>query len=247
MTQEAQVDKHGLSAELLDQVKRFESDYNKVDAHIRRALGSDQRKSFTDCVHEYAKRHVGWRERDFLLEVAALRNAIVHGRTEPDRYVAIPIPTVVQRLERCWKQLSKPELVLPRLKQTVAVLSASDTLMHALALSKQNNFSQFPVYEGDRFRGLLTENGITRWLAEHVTTQLSLVDFESVEVRKVLRKEEKRPNYMFLPRQALLINIPTLFASNAELEAVFITETGKESEKLLGVATAWDCLQIGVG
>jgi predicted transcriptional regulator len=61
-------------------------------------------------------------------------------------------------------------------------------------LIKKHDYSQFPIYDEDEFVGLLTENGITRWLAKHVTQVLSLVDFEEIPVSALLQEEEMREN-----------------------------------------------------
>ena len=110
---------------------------------------------------------------------------------------------------------------------------------------KHRDYSQFPVYEDGRFRGLLTENGITRWLAHHVMTKLSLVELEDVPVKDVLESEERRRNYHFMPRDTRVDDVVAQFASGELLEAVLITATGKPSETLLGIATRWDILHIG--
>jgi hypothetical protein len=100
------------------------------------------------------------------------------------------------------------------------------------------------VYEGKQFRGLLTENGITRWLAGHVVRTLSLVELDDIHVGQVLRNEEKRGNYHFALRDTRVEDLSSLFAKQPLLEAVLITTNGKETEKLLGVATRWDILQL---
>jgi len=65
-----------------------------------------------------------------------------------------------------WRRLSAPELVIPRFQRDVTRISHRDTLVHVLNLVRKNDFSQFPVYREGRFVGLITENGITRWMAQ---------------------------------------------------------------------------------
>ena len=120
----------------------------------------------------------------------------------------------------------------------------NDTLAQVLKTITQREYSQFPVYDGNQFLGLLTENGITRWLAQHVSTELSLVELDEVRVSQVLQNEEKRVNYYFVARDMRLDDVRGLFASHELLEAVLITANGKESEKLLGIATRWDIIHL---
>jgi predicted transcriptional regulator len=124
------------------------------------------------------------------------------------------------------------------------MVSTQDTLARVLKVINERDYSQFPVYKGDEFRGLLTENGITRWLAHHVVDTLSLVELDDIYIEDVLRSEEERKNYQFVPRSMLVDDVSASFASEASLEAVLITSNGKHTEKLLGIVTRWDILHL---
>jgi len=195
-------------------------------------------------VHEYANRHRGWRDGDLLRMVAEVRNAIVHGKTEP--YATSPcLPRLWPRhWGACRNRLIKPERAIPKFQRTVEMIYATDSLAEVLKLVHQRDYSQFPVYDGDRFRGLLTENGVTRWLAGHVTGDLALVDLDEVRVRTVLKDEEAPKTWRFVARDARVDDIVGLFSGNPLLEAVLITPNGKGTEKLVGIATRWDVLQL---
>jgi hypothetical protein len=98
-----------------------------------------------------------------------------------------------------------------------------------LKVIEQRDYSQFPVYASERFLGLLTENGITRWLAHHVTSNLSLVELEKVSVKEVLENEEARKNCKFVAKDIRVNAIVGQFVSQETLEAVLITSNGTES------------------
>ncbi|MFH1943246.1 MAG: CBS domain-containing protein [bacterium] len=244
MTRQLLVDPAGLSKEQLDFIQQFEADYNAVDHFLRKSLRSDKRASFRHLVKEYSHQHPGWRDADLLMTIAAVRNAIVHGKTEAYRYVAIPTPAIVEDLRACRERLTNPARAIPTFKRKVETVSINDTLARVLKIIGKRDFSQFPVYEDQRFLGLLTENGITRWLALHVSTELSLVELDEVFVREVLQNEEKRMNYCFVARHMRVDELRALFASSEMLEAVLITANGKESEGLLGIATRWDIIHL---
>ena len=245
MTKKTTVDPEALSTEQIDVIEHFEADYNAVDKHLRKDLGLDSSQSFTALVKEYARRHLGWRDADLLATIADVRNAIVHGKTEAYRYVAVPTPSIARQLRTCRDRLTNPERVIPKFQRNVQMVSSEDTLARVLAVIAQRDYSQFPVYDGGRFRGLLTENGITRWLAQHVSTKLSLVELDEVQVREILLNEESRRNYHFSARDVRVDDTRALFATHPLLEAVLITASGKESERLLGIATRWDITNVG--
>jgi hypothetical protein len=96
---------------------------------------------------------------------------------------------------------------------------------------------------GTTFKGLLTENGITRWLAHHVTKTLSIVDLEDVSVRDVVPEEEKRENWAFVSREEAIDAVRGLFIDKKLLEAVLITHSGSHRESPLGLVTRWDIIR----
>jgi predicted transcriptional regulator len=238
------VDRAGLTEDQLDLIQQFEADYNAVDHFLRKGFSSDKQISFVHLVNEYSRRHAGWHDADLLKTIADVRNAIVHGKTEAYRYVAVPTPAIAQNLKACRDRLTNPARVIPKFQRKVERVSIDENLGQVLRIITKRDYSQFPVYEAERFKGLLTENGITRWLAHHVDTTLSLVDLDDVSVKKVLAKEDDRKNYRFVARSMRVDEVSSLFATHALMEAVLITATGKESEALLGIATRWDIIHI---
>lgn len=232
-----------LPREQVDRIESFEADYNAIDQYLRRELGGERASSFTSLLGSYFRKHPGWRDKDLLTALADLRNAIVHEKTEPYGYVAVPTPEISRRVHECRERLMSPARVVPTFQRKVQTVSVDDTLGKVLKLIEEKDYSQFPVYANGGFRGLLTENGITRWLAQHVTRILSLVDLDDIEVKQALKNEEKRVNYHFVGRTTRVDDVRSLFASQPLLEGVLITQGGRESEALIGIATRWDMLR----
>jgi predicted transcriptional regulator len=156
-----------------------------------------------------------------------------------------PVSQDLPAAERaCKDQLINPLRAFPTFRRKVETILLHDSLSRVLKIIAQRDYSQFPVYDAERFQGLLTENGITRWLAHHVTNNLSLVELDDIPVKQVLRNEEKRKTYHFVSRDTHVDDLRGLFSSDKILEAVFVTASGKESEGLLGIATRWDMLHL---
>lgn len=244
MTAAPTLDEEALPKEQLDLIQHFEADYNSVDQFLRKVLDSNRQVPFGHLVGEYSRKHPGWRNAELLRAIAEIRNAIVHGKTEPYRYLAVPTPTIVLRLRACKDQLINPSRAFPTFRRKVETILLSDSLSRVLKIIAQRDYSQFPVYDAGRFHGLLTENGITRWLAHHVAHHLSLIELDDIPVKQVLQNEEKRKPYHFVSRETHVDDVRGLFSAHEILEAVFITASGKESESLLGVATRWDMLHL---
>ncbi len=233
-----------ISSDQLNLIERFLAAYNEIDQYLRRVFKSLHYKPFSYLVRSYAKEYHHWRDDAQLLLFADLRNIIIHAKTAPYRYAAIPSPYVIESIEEIRDRLINPPPVLGRVPNNVVTVSLTDPLMKVLDLINRNAFSQFPVYEAEKFRGLLTENGLARLLANHAHHNLSVIELGDVLVETVLGEEEKRQNCDFVPRKATVDEVVSKFRQNVALEAVLITEDGKRDEKPLGIATAWDMLRL---
>ena len=243
-TPEHTVDYKGLTKEQHDLIEKLEADYNAVDRFLRAALDAHDHVGFAKLVRSYANEHVGWADAEFLITIAKIRNLIVHERTDLHRHVVIPTLAVAEGLKDCKERLMNPARAVPTFQRTVETISIDDTLSRVLKVIEERDYSQFPVYQDKRFRGLLTENGVTRWLARHVSQSVPSARLGDVPVSEVLQNEEERKNHQFVRHDMRLDDVTTLFAKQALLEAVIITASGDETESLLGIATRWDILHL---
>jgi predicted transcriptional regulator len=238
------VERFGLTEEQFNLIQHFEADYNAIDQFLRKAVGVDKSISFTHLLRQYSDKHPGWRDAELLRMIAEVRNTIIHGKVEPYQYVAVPTISTVQKLRACLDRLINRASVIPTFQRKVETVSITHSLAHVLKIIAKRDYSQFPVYEGSGFKGLLTENGITHWLANHVNTDLSLIEMSEVYVKEVLPLEHARKNYQFVARNMRVDDVSDLFAINGALEAVLITDKGKVTEVLLGISTRWDMMHI---
>lgn len=232
-----------ITPEQLDLVERFLSAYNAIQKFLSDELDLPLSEPFYRLIDRYGDTHSRWERRDgrYLRGILGLRNALVHDRVEPNGYLAVPLQSVVVRVEAIYEQLVSPLRAIPTFGRRVATISADDTLARALQLAARQRYSQLPVYDHGRFAGLLTENGVTRWLAQRAAEpgQTGL-DLEHEPVSAVLEVEEQRHNVEFAARDDSVDQLIHRFVSHPTLEAVLITEHGLDSEGLLGIATRWD-------
>jgi CBS domain-containing protein len=234
-----------LSERQLALAERFLAAYNAIDRHLRDVMREPNHRGFSSLVREYGSHHPRWLDREGhqLFAFADLRNVIVHNKVEPYRYPAIPLPEIVRRIEAIRDRLLDPERVIPTFQEEVVSVTPRTPLSAVLRIVAERGFSQFPVYEGERFRGLLTENGITRWLAHYRVTTETLVELEDAHVAAVLAREEDRQNWAFVGRDAPVDDVVEMFAARPLLEAVLVTHSGSPQQAPLAIITGWDVLR----
>ena len=234
-----------LSREDLDLIERFKAAYNGIDLHLRNVLKAPRTDSFSHVVNIYERTKRSFSgDADYLRMIADLRNVLVHGRIEARRYLAVPTKLVVDKLEAILNRLTHPIQVIPTFQREVESFSVNNSLAEVLKKISERDYSQFPIYDKNNFCGVLTENGITRWLAHHVSFELCLVDLEEISISNVLKMEEERQNYLFISRIKSVDDLKELFVDHELLEAILITENGNSNEKLMGIVTRWDVIRI---
>ena len=225
-------------------VDRFIVACNTIDKHLKDLIKSNG--TFGNVVKEsWSRSLITTEDYNTLRTVTSLRNVLVHDRVSPNHYPMVPTAPFVEEVQKLRDRILHPILVVPVFQREVETVSVSEPLSHILKLIDQRDYSQFPVYDGGAFKGLLTENGITRWLAHHVSKDLSLIELDEVTVKTALREEEnKRSNSQFVAQAATVSEVKGLFAKHELLEAVLITRSGNPKEDLIGIATRWDIVQL---
>ncbi|GAB7386938.1 CBS domain-containing protein [Bacillaceae bacterium] len=228
--------------------ERFLSAFNQIEKAIRHQLAVEKHVSFSKML-DLAKKNnpiVQAFEVD-LKEYAELRNAIVHERTEPSFVIAEPHADVVQRIERIRDELTSPEKVYPKFKRRVMTFQMSDRLPGVLEAVEKYAFSQFPVYDGAQFAGLLTENGLSRFLTNYLLGNRS--KWSSITLAEVMEFEKNAQNVIFFDIGKNLYEVQEAFRKSAyrrwtRLHAILITENGMSDEPVLGIVTPSDILAL---
>lgn len=217
------------------------SAFHRIEKNL--ANGIADRFTFSKLVKIASEKNAVVRKyKNDLLEYADLRNAIVHERTDPNFAIAEPHLSTVKAIEKIEMELVKPKKVIPIYQKEVKAFRTSDSLAKMLSAIHKTEITQFPVYDGKRFCGLVSPIGITNWLA--TTVDEDLMSRNDTTLNEILNCEENKTNYKFLPKQASIYEAEELFKEELNrgkrIEAILITENGLPNEKLLGIITTSD-------
>ncbi len=225
--------------------ERFIEAFNKIEKLLTAEAQVKEYTPFAQLVEGAANKNATVRryQRD-LKSFGVLRNAITHNWRK-DFIIAEPHDDIVAQIEGLCDQLTKPERVVPRFKREVERLTIYQSIAEALAVIRQRSYSQFPVYDGKTFVGVLTDNGLSRWLASHIENDV--VSLQESPIAEVMEHEENRKNFVFVSAQSSVDEVRDVFGRVWEshipnLAAVLITANGRQTEQLLGIVTAWDLI-----
>jgi CBS domain-containing protein len=225
-----------VSSEELARIERFIAAYNSIDDFLQREVGTPQ--TFRSAVDAFAKRFPLWRDAETLRVFAALRNFLVHEKTRPFDYPCVPGEAATREIEAIRDHLTAPALIGERFGKAVLTLSPHDPLKTALEMVARRGVSRFPIYEGGKFVGLLTENGIARHLADAITRGAAFDAQTPIE--NVLPRESRRRNFRFADPKISVMEAAFWFHEDTFLEAVLIVEGGNEKSPLRGIVTRGD-------
>jgi predicted transcriptional regulator len=231
----------------MDLIERFIGAFNAIDVYLEKALHLSHNQSFRSLVDLFAKRNKWWKDGDLLRIYADLRNIIVHDKVAAFEYPCVPTRATVEHVEQIRDALLYPEHLLPRFEKPVVTIALEDSIAAVLRIMHKQHYSHFPVYGEHQGKqscvGLLTENGISRWLAEWVCEEKSLIDLDKAHVAEVLHREEPRQKFHFAPPHAPVREILHQFHDNPYLEAVLVTQNGDPHQLPQGIITRRDVME----
>ncbi|WP_431028687.1 CBS domain-containing protein [Lysinibacillus sp. LZ02] len=226
---------------------RFLTAFNRIDHTMRDIIGAKDFMPFYRLVDQAKKKSPLIRKyEDDLRSYADLRNAIVHHRTSPEYVIAEPHNQVVERIEHIDEVLARPKLVGQMFRKRVMSFQTTDSLQHTLKMIRKRRYTQFPVYEGTVFQGLITTVGITNWLATSMVGEC--LPKKTPVLQDILHHEKNQVNYKFISRYITIYEAEEIFKQGVErgrrFEALLITEHGKPHQKLIGIVTPLDIMKV---
>jgi CBS domain-containing protein len=159
--------------------------------------------------------------------------------------LAVPTERAIEEIVRIQKSVTWLEAVGSRFKRRVEYVAPDTTLAAVLRLIRKRDYSQFPVVDDDeKLLGLITENGITRWFAQHFESREVLTELDRICVKTVLVEDENRRAYRVIPIDRTVEAAMEELSRDPTIEALLITESRRFKLPLRGIITHWDVLQI---
>jgi CBS domain-containing protein len=233
----------------MDNNETFERLYNELEDLLRRKYKLDATGSGV-YQHEF---HVGGQTAKNLRAIRELRNYMVHSRMPGAMDPCMATEEAVRFLEKMINAVQQPtraiDCCIPREKILFASLSTLAIPLMQMMLDR--GISHVPV---------LTENGTTFGVFSGNTLMSEIVAIKAILIdsKTVLRDFAKllpihvhvNERYVFIAKTAPLEEIIALFGERPlegkKLRMLFVTENGKETEKILGLITPWDILDDDV-
>lgn len=228
----------------MDNNRLFIDSFNNIEQKLREDIGAYNNVAFYELVDKNAKKNKLIRQfHSELKTMGDLRNFIVHGDILSPMAVASEI--TVKRINFIEKQLTNPMKITDVFSKNIVGVSEEDSLSDLLNLVEKKRYSQYPVMGKDGLRGLITENGITNWLANNI--EKDLISIKKTIVKDVIANEEERESYNILYSYNTLYDVIDEFEKgrNTGKRIFIIIVLNKPQEKIhlkdmYTIITPWD-------
>ena len=111
-------------------------------------------------------------------------------------------------------------------------------LVEILPVMRENDFSQIVIKRKDNSFGMLTREGVAMWVEANIMEDI--VSLKEVSLKDIYQFEDESC-WRYLPQSADIYEGAEIFScTQNRIQALIITNNGKNTETPLGLVTLWD-------
>src|SRR5574344_149368 len=231
----------------MDEIKEFLSLYNKLDSLARAKFNLDDRSESAIMTLINSFRHSDYYRfndlGDDLDAIRSLRNSIVHNPSINGESLITLNPLAIKKLQEVVEVMENPPLAKDRAIpfNKLYCVHLNDSLLSSIRYMSLHGYSHAPVLDSDsKLIGVLSEDAVFSYLADKGETNLKDGDLVKDLYEYLPLSQHRNERYSFLPRTASLEDVVKSFEESKRvygkrLGLVFLTEHGKENERILFV------------
>lgn len=227
----------------MDRAEEFIKLFNRVEDFLSRLVKPAKYVPFLQLVEAASVFSAAVRANNGdLRQFAKLRNAIVHDADYPPHIVAVPSQEALLRFKQMAQEILEPEPLIPTFATKVRCFSPGDTLSVVLRFMRKHDFSQVMVTGSDCRLSMLTVEGITKWLADHVQDEQISPNAVTLDIVSAL---EPPGCFIVMAPDKTIYDAADAFTNSihrdaTRLYAIAITENGADRDDPIGFVTPWD-------
>ena len=188
--------------------------------------------------------------RDELNYCREVRNFLQHNERVRGDYAVIPSAGMMESIRSTVARVEGIPQAIDLCVRTSDICSASlkDPMLPAMRAMCDRSFSHIPILEDGRVTGVFSAKSLLSHIIEDGVTKLDeTMTFERVAGLLPLNRHGSE-TFEFVPQEMLATSVAELFQQarkrSRRLGVVFVTAHGKQSERLLGMLTAWDMAEF---
>lgn len=226
--------------------RRFLNAFNNIDYALKTRYGMHRSMGFSDMIRKtVVLNYIVRKNEDNLIDYGRLRNAIIHNANE-DIVIAEPHDSVVEDIERIEKLLTTPPKALDSVAhRDVLTINADKSMYDVITLMANSKYSNIPVYNGDTLIGVANGQKILDSFGQFLLAGgKSDVFLKSVKIEDMLSALENSNYYVIASSDVTVEEALNEFHNNPKLLAILITKNGEVNQKVLGIVTGSDVMDM---
>lgn len=177
-----------------------------------------------------------------------IRNLLSHEPKRRGDYPIIPTKGIIDGLEALKNRVTNPPRVNTIMVESRNVYSASvnDSVRTVINAMIKNVYTHIPILDDGKVIGVFSEN---TFLSLFENEELVMIDdnlkFNDATIQKLIPIDRHiTESFRFVPRDTSVFEVEELFKKAADggdrIGLIFVTQNGKQNERILGILTPWD-------
>lgn len=229
--------------------------FKELEEVIRKKCGlvgiKTDNVSIDSQIKELSKKNsVVRRYQDDLLIIKQVRNINTHQRNDKYGYVVCPNPDMNIKLKSIIDEINNPPTIYNSnmciKKQYMYCKTINDTVESTIKDMVDKTYTHVPILENGILKGVFSESS----LLDIVNTESGIIidkNTKFVDILEYLKLENhSTEEFIFISRNKNIYDVEDIFKDyfirKKRVGCVYITESGKANESILGMLTAWDVL-----
>jgi len=231
---------------MLDNTSKFNELYQRFEARLKKIAGVSDKTDIYGVINLAGERNViVEKNKRIINDLVALRNVLFH--CDRKKYIKMN-DIALESVENLLDLLDNPPKVIDRFKADVYRVDLNDRVDEVVFRMKEKNYTHIPVYDDDKFVGVFTETSLLDWLAGNIKN--GEADFRKTQMKDINKQYLHTQNngYKFVAPSFNVFEVQSEFEKaindKKRLGVIFITDSGKQDGKIVGIITAWDLPKI---
>ena len=225
--------------------QRFIAAYNTIDQSLRSIYNYKRSMTFSDMIRRTVPINSVIRKyEDKLIDYARLRNSIIHNSNE-EFVIAEPHTEVVLLMEKIAEMITKPPKVVNIVaKRAVLTIEGNMSIKEVISLMSKSGFKTLPVYENGKIMGIATPNRIIEWCGAKIDDDHNVESILANPISQTLKDGDLNTRFTLCNENLTVQEALDMFYRNRILSAIIITKNGGSYEKIMGLLTISDIMDL---
>lgn len=224
----------------------FNHVFNDLQSAIAERINMSNQTNFGELIKK-AKRNndkvIKAYEKELDL-IRSFRNILVHDTIAISSPIAEPSEELIEMIRQLTIKIKYPKKVKDLFNAPVKSFAVTDNLNRVLQSVKDDCFSQFPVFDGNNLVGIISENGITNYLAANI--EEDVISISDITIQEVLEVDEQKELFDIVKQDKSIYDIEGIFIKRTKTgRSPFVLLVSKDGlinnpGEITGIITPWD-------